>query len=355
MAFALILDTNGFISQIGDGDALQADKLERKTTGGDLIIGFAITSGYEIKLGNTVSLVHCRGDVQIDGYIDILDESAPGNPSNGEGRIYKLTGEPGVWWINDTWGAAQDLTAFPKNYINGLECQRNATNPTYQVDISPGQCRSSDDTWNIVVASTITISLSSSGLNGLDTGSEASNTWYYFYVVYNPTTRVVGGLFSASATSPTLPSGFTKYRLLGQTRNNASSNFLGWVQFGKGRERKYYYDDENVANLQVLSGGASTSWTDINVRAFVPAPSNYGMFGYVYQGNGTYTWGRLRTNGSSVTPQFIAVAGVSSFLATATANVIFRVRTDSSGIVEYSNYTSGCESYIWVAGYIDYI
>ena len=49
----------------------------------------------------------------------------------------------------------------------------------------------------------LTVDITVSGVNGLDTGSEAASTWYYIWVIYNGTT--VAGLLSTSATAPTMP------------------------------------------------------------------------------------------------------------------------------------------------------
>jgi hypothetical protein len=49
---------------------------------------------------------------------------------------------------------------------------------------------------------------------GLDTGTVANSTWYYLWAIYNPTTLVADYLISASASSPTMPSGYTFKRFL---------------------------------------------------------------------------------------------------------------------------------------------
>ncbi len=44
------------------------------------------------------------------GYIEMLDVSAPANPGAGIGRIYKKTGDDGIFWKPDAAGAELDLT-----------------------------------------------------------------------------------------------------------------------------------------------------------------------------------------------------------------------------------------------------
>ena len=37
----------------------------------------------------------------------------------------------------------------------------------------------------------VSYSITSSGANGLDTGTEANSTWYYEWIIYNPSTTTV--------------------------------------------------------------------------------------------------------------------------------------------------------------------
>jgi hypothetical protein len=69
---------------------------------------------------------------------------------------------------------------------------------------------------------------------GLDTGTVANNTPYYIFAIYNPTTLVSDILYSASRTSPTLPSGFTKKEYKGACYTDGSANIrIGTWTYGK--------------------------------------------------------------------------------------------------------------------------
>jgi hypothetical protein len=59
---------------------------------------------------------------------------------------------------------------------------------------------------------------------GLDTGTVANSIPYYIFAIYNPSTLVSDILFSASKTSPTLPSGFTKKEYKGACHTDGSAN-----------------------------------------------------------------------------------------------------------------------------------
>lgn len=106
----------------------------------------------------------------------------------------------------------------------------------------------------------LTANISTSGANGLDTGSEA-NIWYYIWVIYNGTT--VASLLSASSTAPTMPSGYT-FKALVSAVKNTSGDFLSFKQSGL----KYMYVVEPTAATGAFGAG---SWTTTDISAFVPS------------------------------------------------------------------------------------
>jgi hypothetical protein len=151
-------------------------------------------------------------------------------------------------------------TLFDNVWIVG-----HTTNWAYQIQIVSGRVGSGN--FLLEVGSTITVDITQSGANGLDTGSEAANTWYFIWLIYNPTTGTLAGLLSTSNSSPTMPSGYTEKRRIGAVRNDSSSNLLRFVQFG----RKVLYAS---AVGQVLSFGSATVWTAVDCSAFVPTNNN---------------------------------------------------------------------------------
>lgn len=136
----------------------------------------------------------------------------------------------------------------------------------------------------------ISINIASSGANGLDTGAEAGNTWYYLWIIYNGST--VAGLISTSATAPTMPSGYTYKALIGAVRNDGSSNFVKtWIS-----ERK-----AQIANQNVLAATAVSSintFQSLSISSVVPpmAKTIGGTFG---AGGATPTSHGMRIAGSA--------------------------------------------------------
>lgn len=85
--------------------------------------------------------------------------------------------------------------------------------------------RNSSNGLRQLTANAVSINNSVIGVNGLDAGSIAADTFYWVYVIFNPETGVVGGLVSLNSTTPVLPSGFTYYRLIGGFATGVSA---GW-------------------------------------------------------------------------------------------------------------------------------
>jgi hypothetical protein len=134
------------------------------------------------------------------------------------GRVSPLSG------IIEELDAAQvlgilGLGGLPAGHITGLTLSNNVIDATNDIDIAPGKARSGDDTDDIVLAAALTKRLDAawaagSGNGGLDTGTIA-NGWYHVHAIKRPDTGAVCALFSLSATAPTLPANYTKFRRIG--------------------------------------------------------------------------------------------------------------------------------------------
>jgi hypothetical protein len=115
------------------------------------------------------------------------------------------------------------------------------------------------------------IATGTSGLNGLDSGSIASNTWYSVWVISNGS--LSGCLLSTSATAPVMPSGYT-YKMR-----------VGWVRYvATGLARTIQRNDtaqykivaaSQTPNYPIIASGAAGSvdtptWVAADVTAYVP-------------------------------------------------------------------------------------
>lgn len=118
MSIALKVDpATGDLKQIQTAESLQADSFERLAGSGNLVVGSTLSGSEELQLGSTAALIRSMGDVQVDGiidlaeYVEFTDMTAPGAPGAGLGRLYKKTGNDGVFWMPDAAGPEVDLTS----------------------------------------------------------------------------------------------------------------------------------------------------------------------------------------------------------------------------------------------------
>jgi len=115
----------------------------------------------------------------------------------------------------------------------------------------------------------VTPAVSNIGVNGLDTGAEAADTWYYAWAIYNGTT--VSGLLSTSATAPTMPSGYTHKALVSAVRNDAASDFLAFKQVAGS----YLFD----APIKVGDNIGSTTTAAVSLTTAIPPSRVRSVYG----------------------------------------------------------------------------
>ena len=214
--------------------------------------------------------------------------------------------------------------------------------PTWQSATTvriPAGAKLADDTGTKIINVTanldIVLSGSSTGALALDTGTEANSTWYYVWLCEG--TSGVTAVFSASSTSPTLPTGYTSFKRLlpFAVRNDASGNLIpfgniiGWTggqPFVPWDVARTFYQDGTGftgGTARVVAAGTATSWTDVTCAAFVPPVSRRAGIALLKDG---VTYNGFRPNGASHT-------GIGS--QTVSGNELFDIDLDASQIFEY--------------------
>ena len=149
-----------------------------------------------------------------------------------------------------------------KRLFKNLQARTSLVNPSRQVDVLAGtEIVMDDGSYLVTLASDVTADITVSGAGGLDSGIEATDTWYYIYVIYDSTNGNVAALLSASGTTPTLPGTYDKKRLVGVVRNNSSSDFYAFVQ------RDEYV---GVQRQIIVTGFGLTTWTSFTLAPFAP-------------------------------------------------------------------------------------
>lgn len=129
----------------------------------------------------------------------------------------------------------------------------------------------------VLNAVSVTPSLAASGANGLDAGVSAASTWYSVWVIWNGTTAA--GLLSLSATSPTMPSGYTHKARVGWARSDPTGNKypLSFIQAGRYIRYKVA-SGSNLAALPIMAAGNSGGYTAGSATWTAPAAIAVGNF-----------------------------------------------------------------------------
>lgn len=157
-----------------------------------------------------------------------------------------------------------------------------ASNTT--VTVTAGQFRDITNTYDMNVGNylggtsstqtsnvTTTLNAGVNGLNGLDTGALAANTWYYVYVTFDSTgykpTGVIASLTLPSAGGPYQPLGYSAYRRVGQFLTDGSSHILKFYQAGTKSERAYQWD----AAISVLTSSGSVTPVAVTLNTATPS------------------------------------------------------------------------------------
>jgi hypothetical protein len=117
-----------------------------------------------------------------------------------------------------------------------------------------------------------TINFATTGANALDTGSIATSTWYAIWVIAKPD-GTTAGLASTSATSPTMPSGYTYKARVGWVRSSSSvAQLYGTWQFG--RRAQYVLGLGALSAMPQMINAGSATYASASVSNFVPTTAS---------------------------------------------------------------------------------
>jgi hypothetical protein len=146
--------------------------------------------------------------------------------------------------------------------------------PTVQVAVTADEIllKNASGLGYLASAVNVTGNITVVGANGIDTGAVAATTWYYVWVIYNPTSNTVAALFSLSATAPTLPAGYTFKALAGTVHagipGGSTTDLMNFYQSGN----EVWIDEAAVFTAKT----GVTAWTAVSgadltaLQALVP-------------------------------------------------------------------------------------
>lgn len=145
--------------------------------------------------------------------------------------------------------------------------------------------------------SPLTVDLTASGLGGLDTGSEASDTWYYVYAVPSATAGVCDAVASVTDPDSGGPTGYDVWRYLGAVYNDSSNDLVKWYQIGA----EFFRASE--LSLSIGSGSDGSPVQQL-LASYVPITAASVSFDLYDNGNGSYAYVNVWADGDqSGTPR----------------------------------------------------
>ncbi len=185
--------------------------------------------------------------------------------------------------------------SFPTGTITGVlnsniyattNISSSANQTTVKITADKLTVHDSNNEFKVLSSVDVSPAITASGVNGLDTGSEANSTWYYFYVIYNGTTTA--GLLSASSSSPTMPSGYTYKKFIGAIHNHSDGHFVELYQKG-GKAYSYY--GSTMAHNRIYNGSsiAANTQHSINPTAFIPPNADFYTFRFQGDASNSYS------------------------------------------------------------------
>ena len=177
---------------------------------------------------------------------------------------------------------------------NPITISNNVGSPNDTIDFGAGTFITSAG--NQIYLPTITKKIQSSGVftaesgnNGLDTGARASSTFYRTFVIQNNSTLAYDILFSISATSPTVPSGYTNLGIMdyAMIRVNGSTNIAQskWnarekeLVLGSGESIQAVSSTAGSGNTLILN---TTEPLKFGVRGLLSLTTTGGSDFYIY-------------------------------------------------------------------------
>ena len=228
----------------------------------------------------------------------------------------------------------------------------NGTDSDHDIDFTTGNFNFDDGTGQ-AVATALTKQIDSSWVagdnaGGLDTGSVAADTTYYMFAIWNPTTSTADFLFSASLSSPTLPSGYTKKKRIASLVTDGSSNIRNgnYTFFGGGYRLIY------STKIAAFTAASPVAGTDLSLDC---PPNTFVLLSGSMDHTGAFSWYSLnsKTEGGQV------ISGAIGNVAFARSSITppFPILADSSSTIQHG-YVSGSGSSsvdLDLDGWIEYL
>ena len=192
----------------------------------------------------------------------------------GAGDLVQLTGTGALPAVNGS--NLSGIGNSPGGVFTGLEVDTTGSATTA---ITANAVSLANGTGGYIAATNVscTVTLSSSGAGGLDTGSPATSTWYYFWVISTGSSTSCEASLQSTANSTftgALPTGYTYFARVGVNTTDGSANLKRVIQFGR-RAQYVVTATTNTATLPVVATGTAGSTTIPTYVAITVAGNGY--------------------------------------------------------------------------------
>lgn len=205
-------------------------------------------------VGNTADIAVVASDAANIVYLGD-DANAANVKIRSLGTITMRIGGNDILSISAASGALLNTIGTDLSWLRGFIHGFSGSAPggAQVLTLSPGACVDSTNAFFIKNGTTWTKTFAAwaagTGNGGLDTGAIAASTEYWVHKIYNPTTGADDVLLSLSFGAPTLPVGFTKFRVVSWLKTDATPNIRLFTQLGE----RWIFQNVNLdANVVVV-------------------------------------------------------------------------------------------------------
>lgn len=243
-------------------DIASASTLNLNTATGDFVhvTGTTTVTAITLNEGVQVAVYFNSALTLTNGASLVLPGGANILTATGDIAIFRGDSSSVVRCVSYTRATGVPVVATPlRNFIDGFVLSNDGTTPATVIDVAAGQC--TDSTNAYVLTGTALTKNQNSWVAGTASGGKlnaaavANNTWYYWYVIYNPSTGSVDYGFDPNST-PTLPTGYTIWRRIGMVKTQAAST--NWSLFQQDGDNFYWSSPQTEATNVAKSATAST-------------------------------------------------------------------------------------------------
>jgi hypothetical protein len=236
-------------------------------------------------------------------------------------------------------------------YVRGFNI--SYTNNT-TLTVKQGKARDITNNFDISLEDICVLNTANVGINGLDKGTLAANTWYSLHVVGSSLNiRTPGVILSLSDTAPTLPPEYDSFRRLASIRTAGTAIFRNFTNLGNGNLRIVTYDDQ-AANLIILNAGNATSFTAVSSEDLIPPTARDGLFSYSFVPGAAGRTAKFRITGSLLAASDatqVITGQVTSVASTGSIELV----TNNSQTFDYVVSNSGDALTMYVNGYKEFL